>query len=207
MSKSDISKITNMELDALKEVANIGAGNAATALSNMVNKKIGIEVPDVKYIKIESVPDLIGGIEEIAVGTYFGIEGSLKGNNLILFREQTAYRLVDMLMGSTGTTKLDEMGESAVKEVGNILTGAYLNSMADFLELKLIPTVPYLCHDMAGAMLNQILSVQSQQTDNVLVTGTNLSVEGEKFQSHFIILFDPESMKKTIKIIRKKMGF
>ena len=203
MSKEDIC---DMELDALKEVANIGAGNAATALSNMVNKKIDIEVPDVKYIKIESVPDLIGGIEEIAIGTYFGIEGDLKGNNLILFRESTAYRLVDMLMGSTGTNKLDEMGESAVKEVGNILTGAYLNAIADFLELKLIPTVPYLCHDMAGAMLNQILAEQSQYSDLVLVTGTNLKVENEKFKSHFIIIFDPGSMKKTIKIIRKKMG-
>ena len=198
-------KLTGIEFDALKEVVNIAAGNATTALSNLLNKKIDIAIPEVVFTNVESVPKILGGMDTVAIGTYLNIDGDLKGSTLIILQEKTAFHLVDLMMGSGEIKELDEMSESALKEIGNILSGAYLNAMADFLELKILPTVPYLCKDMVGAMLSQVLAEQSLYTDKVLVNRTNLTVESEKIESHLIVLLDTKSMGKTVDIIDKKL--
>ena len=199
-----MKEISAMKLDVLNYIADIGAGNAAEALSNTLNKKISIVIDNVKYTKVESVPEQIGGTKEIAIGTYFRIKGSLAGDSLILFREETAYKLTSLLTGSGNITALDETGESVIKEVGNTLKISYLNAMADFLELNIVPSTPHICKDMTGGLLNQILAMQSQHSDNILVIPVSFYVESEKLKSHLLIILDSESMKKTIGIINKK---
>ena len=122
--------LTPNQLDALREIGNVGAGNAATALSQVLNKKIDMNVPKVSLIPIEEVPDLVGGPDSLIVAIFLRVYGKAPGNILFLMPKKNAFFLVDDLMGRPhGTTQtLDAMDESALKEIGNILTGSYLNS-------------------------------------------------------------------------------
>ena len=149
----DEFNLTPNQLDAMREIGNVGAGNAATALSQVLNKKIDMNVPKVSLIPIEEVPDLVGGPDSLIVAVFLRVYGKAPGNILFLMPKENAFFMVDDLMGRPhGTTQeLGEMEVSALKEVGNILTGSYLNSFFHFTNISMVPSIPSLALDMAGA--------------------------------------------------------
>ena len=153
---TDEYDLTPNQLDALREIGNVGAGNSATALSQIINKRIDMNVPKVALVPIETVPDLVGGPDTIVVGVFLRVYGKAPGNILFLLPQKSAFYLVDTLMGREhGTTKkLDFMDESALMEIGNILSGAYLNAFFNFTHISMLPSIPALAMDMAGAILN-----------------------------------------------------
>ena len=122
--------LSPIQLDALREIGNVGAGNSATALSQIINKRIDMNVPNVALVPIEDVPELVGGPDTVVVGVFLRVYGKAPGNILFLLPQKSAFYLVDTLMGREHgtTTKLDPMDVSALKEIGNILSGAYLNA-------------------------------------------------------------------------------
>lgn len=192
-----------IERDALREVGNIATGNAATALSNLLNKYIEIKVPDVNTIPIKDFAEYCGGPEKIVVGTYLEITGELTGEAMFLFPKESAEKLVDLMLGQEpGTSSMeDEMAISAFKEMTNIVTGGYLNSIGDFISAKLFPSVPLFRIDMLQSLIDFVLVKASNSADNLLTINTKIEVKDIEIEGSFIVLFDVPSYNKLLKTL------
>ena len=184
MSDMSLEKVSENYGDVLKEIGNIGAGNAMTALSQMLQCKVDMQVPQVKLLDFCEVGEIMGGEEQIMVGVYLGVEGDITGSMMFLVELASAKHLVNKIMMGMASEgdEFTEMELSAMKEVGNIITGAYLNSLSTLTNLKIFPTPPMLTVDMAcailsvpaidfGTMGDKILLIQSQFYDEVEIDG------------------------------------
>lgn len=204
MSKFNLNDVSQEYFDVLKELGNIGAGNATTALAQMLQCKVDMKVPQVKLLEFNEVGAAMGGEEQIMAGIYLLVEGDITGSIMFLLEEKAARALVKQLMGiyAEEGEGFSEMELSALKEIGNIITGAYLNSLSVLTNLKIFPSVPDLSIDMAGAILSvpaiefgtigdHILLIQTQFTDEVELNG------------YFILVPDLESYDK----IMNSLGF
>jgi chemotaxis protein CheC len=199
MSEISLEHVTDVYNDVLREIGNIGAGNAMTALSQMMNRKVDMQVPQVQLLDITDVGTIMGGEEQLMVGIFLGVEGDITGSMMFLVEYQSAKHLVDSVMGGYGTPgdELSEMELSAMQEVGNIITGAYLNSLSTLTQMMIYPTPPALTVDMAGAILSvpaiqfgiigeKILLIQSHFSDEVDIDG------------YFILIPDLDSYSKIL---------
>ena len=178
-----LEEMSDEYFDVLKELGNIGAGNATTALSQMMQCKVDMSVPQVKLMEFKELGEMMGGEEIIMAGIYLAIEGDVAGSIMFLLEKQAARHLVNKLMGtSVEGEEFSDMEFSALKEVGNIITAAYLNSLASLTNLKLQPSVPDLTVDMAGAILSvpaiefgtlgdKMLLIQTQFFDDMVLDG------------------------------------
>jgi len=148
----DLTELSEMQLDVLQEIGNVGAGNSATALSRLIQRRIEMNVPQVALVPIEDVPEFVGGPELVVVGIFLRVYGKAPSNILFLIPRESAFALVDTLLGRKRgeTTELDAMDESALMEIGNILAGSYLNAFYTFTGMSMLPSIPALAVDMAG---------------------------------------------------------
>ncbi|MFH1440663.1 MAG: chemotaxis protein CheC [Candidatus Omnitrophota bacterium] len=196
-------KLTNLQLDALKEIGTIGAGNAATGLSKMLNKKVSINVPCAKVIKLEDVPELLGGPELLVTAVYFHVTGNFMGSILLILPSKEALRLVDMLLGRENgqAQDLDEYASSALKELGNISAGSYLLALSEIVNMKLAHSVPGLAVDMLEAVLDGILISLALEVKDAVVLDTEFMVEENKVQGHFLFLPEPEGLENILKTL------
>lgn len=199
MADMSLEQVTENYYDVLKEIGNIGAGNAMTALSQMLQCKVDMKVPQVKLLEFTQVGQLMGGEEQIMVGVFLGVEGDITGSMMFMVEEKSARHLIQKItMGMLPEgSEFEEMGLSAMREVGNIITGAYLNSLSTLTNMKVYPTPPALTVDMAGAILSvpaiqfgiygdKILMIQSQFYDEIELDG------------YFILIPDIESYAKIL---------
>lgn len=205
---SFIDRIKPYHLDVLREVGNIGAGNAATALSRLLNKLIDMNVPSVRIVSFQEITELIGGADETVAGVYLRIEGDVPGNMFFILTLKEAEELIRKLTGLQEldliNQEMDEMAVSALQELGNILSGSYLSALSDFTKLSLQPSVPQLSVDMFGAILNYGLIELSHVSDYAIVIDTRITeMENDAKQStgHFFLLPDPESFTKLFKAL------
>lgn len=191
--------ISSLHLDVLKEIGNIGASHAATALSDLLHKKIDMRVPKVEMITFEEMMELAGGPEKVVVGIYLRIEGDLEGSMFFILPIEQANRFIQRLIQDEQfdfRSQPSELGMSAMQEMGNILSGSYLSALSDFLRLKVYPTVPGLSIDMFGAIISIGLIEISRVSDYVIVINTSISEDGlenTEMKGHFLLLPDPES--------------
>ena len=169
-------------MDVLKELGNIGAGNAATALAELLQSKVDMSVPQVKLIDFSEIGEVIGGEEQVMAGMYLAIQRDITGSILFLLKEDVALHLVKKLMGDFAVDVRGEMEQSALKEISNIITGAYLNALGTMTGLRIEPSVPDMTIDMAGAILSvpaiefgilgdKMLLIQSQIYDEISIDG------------------------------------
>ncbi len=202
----EILKLSVLQLDALREIGNVGAGNAATALSQIINRKIDMTVPQVSILPLGDVPDVVGGPDAMVAGVYLRVFGPAPSSILFLLPRDSAFCLVDMLMGREQgfTTSLNSMDESALMEIGNILAGAYLNALSFFTRLTLLPSIPALAMDMAGAILSVILSQIGAMGDHALVIETEFTTDFEGVKGHFFLIPDPGSLSTILSAIGVK---
>lgn len=190
------------ELDALREVGNIGAGNAATALSQILGKRVDMSVPRARVLELNQVPEILGGTENLVVGVYLRIFGDIQGNIMFLLPTQSAERLVEMLMGGTDEEGVaGEIAQSAIMEVGNIITSSYLNALSSFSGLTIVPSTPALAYDMAGAIMSTILIELSEVSDYALLIETEFMGDGESLDANFFMLPDLDSLYVLLKSI------
>jgi chemotaxis protein CheC len=205
---NESQELRDVELDALREVANVGAGHAATALSQLTNRRIMIDVPKVEFCAIEEAAASVGSGNSVVAAVLMHVLGDLTGRCLLLFDKDCALRLADMLLDRTsGTTKIfGELEQSSVKETANILTGAYLNGLSDLLGLMLIPSVPSLAVDLAGAVLSTTYLNFGHDRSYVIVLDTRFKFDpGEpSMVGHFVLLPDPSSLSVILKAARLK---
>ena len=201
----DVRDLKALQLDALREVANIGAGHAATALSQMTNRRIMISVPQINVTRLEQVPELLGDPQEVVAAVLMHTLGDLTGRTLLIFPEPVGQRLCDMLLRRPlGTTKTFEVIEqSCLKEAGNILSGAYMNALSEFMGMLLLPSVPSLVVDVSAAVLTTTYLNFGHDRDFVFCVETEFSIEAEEgLRGHFLLLPDLASLKAIFDAIR-----
>lgn len=195
-----IDQFSSMHLDILKEIGNIGAGHAATALSELLNKKIEMNVPNVRIVSFDEMIDIAGGSESIAACVFLRIEGEAGGNMFFVLPLSQATHYIRLMTGnadfSLTNPPYDEMALSALQELGNILSGSYLTALADFTQLSLYPTVPAVVIDMVGAIISFGLMEYSRVSDQCIVIDTALKEEGAaSVRGHFFLFPDPDTFK------------
>jgi chemotaxis protein CheC len=199
------NRLTDGQLDALKEISNIGMGHAATALSQLIGEGIFLRVPRVQITDISEVPDLLGGAEQVVVGITLQMLGDVRGSILLIFPRDSAHRLISRLLGQDERQlALDEIGVSTLKEVGNILASAYLSALATLLRLNLIPSVPLLAFDMAGAVVDHVLIQLSQSGEQALMVETEFFGQKEPadaIRGHFFLLPDAVSLDLLLQAV------
>jgi chemotaxis protein CheC len=197
------SIIPDVYIDALQEISNIGLGNAATALAELLDKKIDMAVPKAFFFDVEEIFDMVGGPEEVVSCVFLNFEGDIRGTVLFIFKEQSTYRLVEMLMGQeTGTVKeLDVMGESAVSEIGNVLTGSFMNAIGGMTGLTMNTTVPMFAFDMFGAILSTSLVASGHWDDKVLFIETVFFQEQDRIKGHFFLLPETGALNRLFEAL------
>ena len=202
---SDFLTLRELQIDALREVASIGAGHAATALSQMTGSKIMITVPRLTMSALEEVASDVGEAEEPIAAVLMHMLGDLTGRTLLVFPRATALRLAELMLRRPPSVApaFGELEQSALKETGNILSGAYMNALSDFTGLMLIPSPPTLAVDMAAAVLTSACLQFGTQRDYVLALETQFSLEdiGERLRGFFLLLPDPASLKAILRAI------
>ncbi len=190
-----LETVNSMYFDVLKEIGNIGAGNATTALAQMLGTKVDMSVPKVSLLEFKDVGGVVGGEELIMVGILLGVEGDITGSIMFLIEREGAKHLTNKLMMGMGGSEGDEFNEmelSALREVGNIITGAYLNALSGLTNLCIYPSTPELTVDMAGAILSVPAIQFGIQGDQILLIQNNFFDEVE-LDGFFILLPDMES--------------
>jgi len=203
----DIFRLTGAHIDILREIGNIGAGNAATALSTLLNKKIEMAVPRVQVATFAEMMELIGGPEQVVACVYLRVEGEAPGNMFFVLPPEQAERFVRRMTGDDSFSfqgEADELGCSALQELGNILAGSYLSALADFTQLALQPSVPALALDMIGAVLSFGLLEMSRAGDYAILIDTAIYDERrpkETIDGHFFLLPDPESFSTIFRAL------
>ncbi len=198
-------KLSDIQLDVLREIGNIGAGNAATSLSNMIGKSVNIEVPSVKIVDLSELYQVLEQPEEITAATVVGIKGDAPGKMLMLFSSTSAKKLISFLIGQEpeDLTDLDEMGQSVLKEIGNIMCSSYIIALSNFTSLFLESEVPLLVVDMLGAIVAETSIQSAEEYDDVIIIENVLSIPEEGNIKGFIMLF-PED--KSLNKIFSKLG-
>jgi len=194
------------ELDALREVANIGAAHAATALSTMIESTIMISVPRVNVMRVQDVPPVVSSQEEPVAAVLLHMMGDLTGRTLLVFPAASAVRLAELLLhrAPTGATALGALEESAIKEVGNILSSAYMNALSDFMGMLLLPSPPQLTIDKSAAVLAATHLQSGVATDQVFCVESEFLLKdaGEKLRGFFLLLPDPASLTVMLRAVR-----
>ena len=195
-------------VDALKEVANIGAGHAATALSLMTGARIMIDVPT---INVAPLDELIPGIADEGsqvVSVLMDMHGSLKGHTLLALPLVTGRRLADLMLRRErrpGVSSLDLLEESALKEAGNILGGAYMTALSEFLGMTLLPSPPRLSIGTTQTVMEEHRREASSAAAACCVeTEFNFEEIGERFRGFFLLLPDAVSFDLIFAAVRVK---
>jgi chemotaxis protein CheC len=197
--------LTDIQRDALGEIGNICAGNAATALSQVLNRKISIVVPRIFFIPIEEVPKAVGGPDALVAGLVLRVLGDIPGTILFIFSQKDALNLASFMTGkavSNGSVIAD-LERSALKEIGVILANAYLGALGTFVGVGLVPTVPELIVDMAGAMVDYILIELSCVAQFALLIESEFKEETTSVTGHFFLIPNPAGLEIILKAIRK----
>ena len=202
MNKMSLEQINKMYPDVLTEIGNIGAGNATTAVANMLNVKINMSVPQVELTPVEKIVSAIGSEDEVVVGIMLGVENDITGSMMFLMDLPSAHHLVNRLMmrDPDYNGDFDEMDLSAIKEIGNIIAGAYLSALSGLTNLKITPTVPYVAIDMAGAILSVPAIQFGMVGDNALMIKTEMGDDLD-ISGYYILMPEGDSYQKILKAL------
>ncbi len=193
------NKLTELQIDALREISNIGLGHAVTSLAEMLEGKIGMDVPHANFISMEEVIEILGGYEELVSCVSLELDGDIQGSVFYIFNKSSTYKLVDTLMGfeSEITNGLDDMAISTINEIGNILTGSFISAISDFTNLKIIPSPPIFAFDMLAAIFTSLIIVSGQpEGENILTIKTEMYRDDRIIKGFFFLMPDPESYEK-----------
>ena len=195
MSKININNINDMQFDVLREIGNIGAGNATTALSQLINQKVDMKVPKVELLDFNELTNIVGGPENLVVGILLTIEGEINGMMMFMLEQKSAHNLVNLLMGQNldNFSSFTEMDLSALQEIGNIISGAYLYSLSSLTNLMIKQSVPYMAIDMAGAILSVPAIEFGKVGDKALLIQSQFGEENINVDGYFILIPTMES--------------
>ena len=203
MSKIDLNQLNDIQYDVLREIGNIGAGNATTALSQMLNQKMDMSVPKVALVPFNEISDVMGSEDQTVVGIMLGFEGDVEGMMMFLFDTKSAHHLVNTLMmrdkedGVEEGAGFSDMDMSALNEIGNIVSGSYLTAISKLTNLKMISTVPEMTIDMIGALLSVPASEFGKYGDKLLLIQSQFG-ELDFVNGYFLMIPELNSYDKLL---------
>lgn len=201
-----IRSLKAIQLDALRETANIGAGHAATALSQMTGSTIMIKVPAISVASIEALPVRFAPNEEPVAAVLMQMLGDLTGRTMLVFPMPTVLRLTELMLRRPveSSVAFNKLETSAIKELGNILSGAYMNALSDFLGMLLLPSPPTLAIDMSTAVLTSAFGEFAADPDAVLCVESEflLTEMNQTLRGFFLMLPDPASLQVMLRALR-----
>jgi len=205
LGKINLNALDEMQYDVLKEIGNIGAGNATTALSQMLSMKMDMSVPKVALISFNEISDIIGSEEQIVVGILLELEGEIDGMMMFFFDIKSAHHLVDVLMQRSienkstddESTDFSEIEMSALNEIGNIVAGSYLTAIATLTSMKIISSVPNMTIDMVGALLSVPAIEFGKYGDKLLLIESQFG-EMDFVTGYFLLIPEYESYDKIL---------
>ena len=199
-----IEQLNDVQLDTLKEIGNIGQGNAASALSSIMGKMIDISVPNVKILDFDKTVKYLGGEEQLVVGILFNITGEINGMLIQVLSETAACGMVNPLMNEniSSLSEINNMNRSCLEEIGNILAGSYINAIASLTGMTIDISVPSLTIDMAGAILSVPAVKFSMIGDKVLLIDDSFIIDNGELKSNIILIPEIESLS----VLFSKLG-
>ena len=199
---ADLDEISR---DILKEIGNIGTGNAVTALSQMLMHPVDIAVPDLKILKYQEVCSLLDSADELQTGIMVGVGGEMEGMFLFLLSETFTLMVLNKILGEEEREFLNpgEMERSLICELGNIMCGSYINALASVMDLKLEVSVPDVCIDMGGAILSVPLSRFLRVSDDILMIDNLFHLGGESFLGRILFIPEPDSLDMMLRSLRE----
>jgi chemotaxis protein CheC len=188
-----------MHIDALREIGNIGSGNAASSLAMMLSDQIDISVPVVRILDYEQVMEQLGGPEQMIVGLLLCLDGDVNGMIMFLLHQNFANTLLASLIGEAdvGGT-VDEMSYSALQEVANIMAASYVNAIADLTGFTINVSVPSMCVDMLGAILSVPAIHYANISDKMIFIEDKFHGKDLNAPNHILLIPDVESLDKIM---------
>lgn len=208
---NNYDELNEIQMDVLREIGNIGAGNAATALATILDEKVDISIPKVRITDFDTAVKALGGAETMTVGVLVNFMGEASGMIMFLLNMEEAKGILKILVTDEGFEDEDETGNenelselkiSAIKEIGNILSSSYINSIATLTGMRIDITVPYIAIDMAGAIMSVPIIEFGSVGDKVMFIEESFSAEENKLSSNIIMFAEIE----TIKNIMERLG-
>ncbi|MCM1164718.1 MAG: chemotaxis protein CheC [Lachnospiraceae bacterium] len=200
----NFEELSPVAIDCLREIGNIGSGNAASALSAMLSKSVRMHVPDIRILDYHAAINEVGGPEKVITGILVMFSGDIKGMIMFLLEDAFAKIVVNTFMGkdNVDVLKMDETDFSAVKEMGNIMAGSYLNALAALAGFTVSMDVPSMTVDMMGAIMNAPMTEFSEVGDKVIYIDDGFVIDGVDINSSIILIPEMESLD----ILMKKLG-
>ena len=201
MQDKNNESMDDIEFDVLTEIGNIGAGNATTALSQLINARIDMRVPKVELLTFAELAEVIGGAETLVAGILLSLEGDIQGSMLFILESNAARLLVQQLMGckDDSTEQFTEMETSALQEIGNIISGAYLSAISSLTNMLITASVPSLAFDMAGAILSVPAIEFGKLGDKALLIESQFKDMDVDISGFFILIPTLDSYSKILK--------
>lgn len=201
MSLTDYDDLSSIHLDVLREIGNIGTGNAATSLASMLSKPVMIQVPKINILDYNEVADELGGPENMIVGMLLALSGDVTGMMMFLLQKNFAHMVLNALLGESLTdfSQVDEMGLSALKEIGNIMAASYVNAISQLTGMDINISVPDICIDMAGAILSVPAIHFADISDKIIFIEDEFNSEDETAVSHILLIPDVDSLGRMMK--------
>lgn len=200
MALNNYDDLNDIQLDVLREIGNIGAGNAATALSSMLTSQINITVPTVRILDYEEVVEELGGPEQMIVGLLLCLDGDVQGMIMFLLQQNFADLTLQALLGQglPASGEIDEMSYSAIQEVANIMAASYVNAISALTGLTINLTVPSMCLDMLGAILSVPAIHYADISDKIIFISDAFDGEDLHAPNHVLLIPDVESLQKMM---------
>ncbi|HHZ04352.1 chemotaxis protein CheC [Acetomicrobium hydrogeniformans] len=208
MEYNELEGLSSFHLDVIRETVNIGAGNAATALSQLLGSAVTMDVPKAELVSIYNISDRYASPTELVCAVYLRFEGEISGNMLWIMNEEVSGQLVEVLakknLGNISVEQLNEVSDSLLLEVGNIVLSSFLNAISSMINCSLPVTVPAIVHDMLGAILDLLAAYYGMVGDVAIVSETNLRITDYEtpMNGHVMLLPDPQSLS----ILLSKLG-
>lgn len=198
MGNMTLEQVNDMYVDVLRELGNIGAGNATSAIANMLGTKIDMNVPSIRLMEVSDLGGALGEEDDTVVGIFLGLEKDIDGSMMFLLDIPSARYLVNSLMlQSVECDTFNEMELSALKEIGNIIAGSYLSALSSLTGLSIMPSVPYIAVDMAAAILSVPAIQFGQYGDNALLIQTEICAD-VLVNGYFILMPEQKSYEKIL---------
>lgn len=200
----DVTNLTKTQLDALREVGNIGSGNAASALAQFLNRKIDMAVPNASIMDFKNIPSILGGPGAQVMGIYLKVMGEISGRFLLLMPAKTSIKLLHTLIPGCeieDPLKMTELESSCMREVGNILAGAFLNALSVLAQTPMLNSLPSMTFDMAGALIDGVVADMTAISDKVLMIETSFVDSEEDLRIHIFLLPEPASLNLLLQKI------
>jgi len=199
-------KLSAVQADAMQELGNIGAAHAATTLSQMVGSTVHMSVPAIKAVDIAELGNYMG--EESAAMVVFELQGEIQHGGFVIFyiTRESAIRLTNTMLGLTEMNRpMNEMDESALLEVGNIMVSAFLDATAELLGFVMLPSPPAMTIDMVHAAMSSLIAGMGDEVDEVLLFSTELTCEEHKIDSDIIMMPESKTLAHMIELLENMM--